>query len=78
MARLKQGLSKTRSNLAGLFGVMQGASSDLRTGLPLLQARGMVATAFLCGAWIGSAANRGRITVHPSSRMDDALAGIAG
>jgi len=27
--------SKVMHNLAGLFGVMQGASSDLRTGLPL-------------------------------------------
>jgi uncharacterized protein YbcC (UPF0753/DUF2309 family) len=27
--------SKATHNLAGLFGVMQGASSDLRTGLPL-------------------------------------------
>ena len=27
--------SKVTHNLAGLFGVMQGASSDLRTGLPL-------------------------------------------
>lgn len=31
-----------------------GDVSVVRTGLPLLQARGMVATAFLCGAWIGS------------------------
>lgn len=31
-----------------------GDASVVRVGLPLLAARGMVATAFLCGAWVGT------------------------
>lgn len=31
-----------------------GDASVVRDGLPLLRERGMVATAFLCGAWVGS------------------------
>lgn len=31
-----------------------GDTSVVRSGLPLLQARGMVATAFLCGKWVGT------------------------
>lgn len=31
-----------------------GDVSVIRAALPLLQARGMVATAFVCGAWVGS------------------------
>lgn len=31
-----------------------GDASVVRDGLPLLRERGMVATAFLCGAWIGT------------------------
>ena len=31
-----------------------GDASVVRNGLPLLRERGMVATAFLCGAWVGT------------------------